>query len=430
MYLATMKRISILSVIIIVSLGAFYSCDELLGSKGDETTDEIFEQGRQDPTTVVDEVAYAALLPFWDGFDNPTDVYVGYDELVYVTDAQGVHILDRSGREYDFIEIEGGATSVTQDRLLNIYVTARYDTVITAVDPDITWNLAAVYKIKNANGAGAVQFTDTLVHPFMDNSRANTNTRQFRLDRDRTDNEELVELTSVAVLSNNDIYVSRRGPRNRTGEAIAPDNTVLTYTQDESTGKMVNTSQIRTLNPTNPSFLSGISITDISTFIGPPQRENISDDLSFLITQGNPQQDIPFRTLWINAVETIDGLEYRPNSTLLARDTARAESFLYSEYKFKQPTGVAFSADARGHIFVVDAETDSLYMFQSNGFEGINPPPGSAAEKAINVSFGGEGNGPRQFRDPNGVAYFDEIVYVADTGNNRITRYKLTTDFE
>lgn len=424
-----MKRTLLIAIGLVIATVFIASCDQLLGSKGDETTDEIFEEGRQDPNLVVDEVAYAALLPFWDDFDKPTDVYVGYDELVYVTDAEGVHVLDRAGRKYDTIEIDGGATSVTQDRLLNLYVTARYDTVITAVDPDITWNLAAVYKIKNANGAGAVQFTDTLIHPFMDNSRANTNTRQFRLDRSRTDNDELVEITSVSVLSNNDIYVSRRGPRNRTGEAIAQDNTVLIFTEGNN-GKMRNTSQIRVLNPNNPSFLSGISITDITTLIGPPQRENLSSDLSFLITQGNPDKDIPFRTLWVNAVETIDGLEYRPNSSLLAKDTARAESFLYDAYKFKNPTGIAYSADARGHIFVVDAGTDSLYMFQSNGFEGINPPAGSVAEKAINVSFGGTGNGPREFNNPSGVAYFDEIVFVADTDNNRIARYKLTTDFE
>jgi hypothetical protein len=193
---------------------------------------------------------------------------------------------------------------------------------------------------------------------------------------------------------------------------------------------MRNIAQVRALNPNNPSFLSGISITDINSLIGPPQRENMSDDISFLITQGAPEQDIPFRTLWVSAVETIDGIEYRPNSSLLAKDTARAESFLYDEYKFTNPTGVAFSADARGHIFVVDAGSDSLFMFQSNGFEGINPPPGSAADKAINISFGGAGNGPRQFNNPMGVAYFDEVLYVADTGNNRIARYKLTTDFE
>ena len=417
-------------ILLIASTFLSVGCEEILGSKGDSTTDEIFEEGKKDPRIIVDEVAYSALLPVWDFFDAPTDVYIGYDELVYVTDAQGLHVLDRSGKLYDTFEIEGGATSVTQDRLLNIYVTARFDTVITAVDPTIVWNLPAVYKIKNANVAEETKIIDVLVHPFMDNSRSNTNAQQFRLDRTRSDNEELVELTSVSVLHNNDIYISRSGPRNRIGEAIAPDNTILVFTEDESSGKMENTSQIRALNPTNPSFLSAIEVNDITTFIGPPQRENMSQDLSFLIAQGSQEENIPFRVLWISAVETIDGLEYRSNSSLLSRDTTRSESFLYDQYKFKNPTGLAYSADARGYIFVVDSETDSLYTFQSNGFEGINPPPGSSATKAVNVSFGGFGNGPRQFDNPNGVAYFREIVYVADTGNNRISRFKLSTDVE
>lgn len=409
-------------------------CDTIFGSKSDSITDEIFEEGKKDPNLIIDEVGYAALLPFWVGFNQPTDIYIGFDELVYVTDAEGLHVLDRAGRKYDLIPLRG-AVSVTQDRLLNVYVAARYDTVITAVDPEITWDLPAVFKIKNANGAGPIQFVDTLVHPFMDNSRSTTNSQRRRLDRSRADNEELVEITGVTTLADNSIYVSRRGPSNTTGQAVAPDNTILVYneiydSEGNRTGKMQNVSQLRALNPATPTLLSSVSVNDISSFIGPPQRENISENLSLMVAQGAPERDIPYRVLWVDAVETPDGLEYRSNGTLLSRDTTRAESFLYDQYKFKNPTGVAYSADARGHIFVVDAATDSLYMFQSNGFEGVNPPPGSSITKVINVSFGGSGNGPREFNNPSGVAYFDEIVYVADTGNNRISRFKLTTDFE
>ena len=46
------------------------------------------------------------------------------------------------------------------------------------------------------------------------------------------------------------------------------------------------------------------------------------------------------------------------------------------------------------------------------------------------VSFGGTGDGALQFRNPQGVSYFRRIVYVADTGNNRISRFRLNTDFE
>lgn len=429
-----MYRILLIFVFVGLIGLATVSCEHILGSKGDDMTDEIFDEGKKDPDLIVDEVAYSALLPFWDDFNQPTDVFIGYDELVYVTDSDGLHVLDRSGRKYDVISLRG-AVSVTQDRLLNVYVAARYDTVVTAVDADITWDLPAVYKIKNANGAGNIEFVDTLRHPFMDNSRSTTNAQHRRLDRTRSDNDELVEITGVTALANNNIYVSRRGPSNASGQAASPDNTVLVFDElrdgeGNRTGKMRNTSQLRTLNPNTPSLLSGISISDITSFIGPPQRENISENLSFIIAQGAPDRDIPYRVLWVNAVQTPDGLEYRSNGTLLTRDTTRAESFLYDQDKFVNPTGVAYSSDSRGHVFVVDAEKDSLYMFQSNGIEGINPIPGMATDKAINVSFGGTGNGPREFNNPSGVAYFRQIVYVADTGNNRIARYKLTTDFE
>ena len=36
------------------------------------------------------------VLPFWGGFEAPNDVHVGFDEFVYVTDANGVHLLDRA----------------------------------------------------------------------------------------------------------------------------------------------------------------------------------------------------------------------------------------------------------------------------------------------------------------------------------------------
>lgn len=428
------RQILIGFTLLMASLVAFMSCDSIFGTKGDKITDEIFEEGRIDPGDRDNTVGYAAILPFWDFFDAPTDVYVGFDELVYVTDAVGLHVLDRAGRLAKTIPIEGGAFAVTQDRLLNVYVASRYDTVITAVDPNITWNLAALRKYKNANGAGDLQLVQVLKHPFMDNSRSTTFSQRVRLNRNRADNDELVEITGISVLANNDIYVTRRGPGNVEGQPVAPDNTVLTYTENRDSdgnrlGTMRNTGQLRVLNPNTPSMRSGISLTDITTFIGPPQRESMTADQSFIIAQGDESRDIPIRVLWIDAVNTPDGLEYRPNSSLLVQDTTRADSFLYSQNKFRNPSGLAYSADERSQIFVVDSASDSLYVFQSTGAEGINV---TGQRKVANVSFGGTGSGPRQFNNPSGVAYFrvGRIVYVADTGNNRISRFKLNTDID
>lgn len=430
------SRISIFILILAISFG-FNGCDNIFGSKDNETTDEIFEEGRIDPTLEQTD-GYSALTPFWGDFDQPTDVFVGFDGFVYVTDAVGVHALDRADlAPRRTIELPG-AVSVTQDRLLNLYVTARYDTVVTTLPGERgeqTWNLPAVYKIKNLNGAGEIAFQDTIIHPFDDNSRATTASQQFRLDRTRADNDELVEFTGVGVLRNNRIYVARKGPRNIAGALEAGDNTVLQYEPVVENGVitpiMRNVNQIQSLSTTTPSLLSAVELSDITTFINPPQRDQFPENRNFLIAQSDQDRNIPFRVLQVNVVETPDGTAYQPNQEFLQRDTSRTDGFLYEENKFTYPAGLAVAGDQTGYIFVIDKIQNKLYQFKPNGEEGIDPPP-AAVDRSRNliVSFGELGNGPRQFNSPSGVAYFDEIVYVADTGNNRIARYRLTTDFE
>ena len=423
--------------LIVVSVALFATgCESIFGSKNDETNQEIFDEGKIDPT-LENVDGYAPVLPFWGDFDAPNDIHVGFDTFVYVTDNNGVHLLDRADLSpRRSIQLEG-AVAVTQDRLLNIYVSARIDTVINRNGIDVEFNLPAIFKIKNLNGAGDLQMVDTLIFPFDDASLSTSAAQNARLNKNSSNNYENVQITGLAVLADNSLYVTRRGPQNNTSQVAAPDNTVLEFRRVETNGvptnKMVNVRQIATLNPTNASLKSAIDLSSIASFVTPPQRDRLTDDRSFLITQGRAFQSdqIDFRVLWINAVVTTDGLVFQQNSSLLAQDTSQADGFLYEPGKFNTPTDIAFSGDDDAFIFVVDSGTDSLYQFQSNGQEGVNPPAGADADsKRILVSFGGEGAGPKQFLNPSGVAYFRTVVYVADTGNNRIARYKLTTDFE
>ena len=86
----------------------------------------------------------------------------------------------------------------------------------------------------------------------------------------------------------------------------------------------------------------------------------------------------------------------------------------YTPGKFTAPEDIAL--DDVSNIYVIDAGSDSLYKF--------NPAGGEFRSQ----SFGGRGSGERQFNRPNGVAWFNKVLYVADTGNNRIVRFKLNTD--
>ena len=96
--------------------------------------------------------------------------------------------------------------------------------------------------------------------------------------------------------------------------------------------------------------------------------------------------------------------------------------------RFQRPVDMCLSRS--GDLYVLDAGKDSLFVFTNTGVEGVAPPPGSRSVTPVGVSFGGTGDGALQFRTPQGVAYFDRTVYVADTGNNRLSRFRLNTDFE
>ena len=421
-------------LVLVLFFGLNLSCNDIFNSKSNQDTDEIFDEGKIDPR-LENVDGYAPVLPFWGGFDAPNDVHVGFDEFVYVTDANGVHLLDRADLSPRVsIDLEG-AEAVTQDRLLNVYVAARIDTVIESIDPSITWNLPAVFKIKNMNGTGPITFVDTLIFPFDDASLSTSAAQNARLNRSSSVNYEKVRITGLTILADNTLYVTRTGPYNETTQVAAPDNTVLEFhrviVDGQKTDKMRNVRQIRSLSPNVPSLRSAIGLSSIASFVAPPQRDSYTDDRSFLITQADASKEIPFRVLWINVVETVDGLVYQQNSQLLAQDTTQADGFLYETNKFLRPQDVAFGGDDDAFIFVVDSEAHRLYQFQSNGQEGVPPPAGAADQtRQILVSFGELGAGPKEFNQPSGVAYFRRVVYVADKGNNRIARFKLTSDFE
>jgi hypothetical protein len=406
-------------------------CDGIFGSKNDATTDEIFEAGRREPG-LISEVEYVPLFPFFqlgaDGaaLDAPQDVYVGYDEFLYVVDSRGLHVLDLSGRPAFFQPIPGGGTSVTQDRKLDVYVTAKRDTTLGGR----TWSLPVVLHYSGLT-TGAPELRNIIWHPFDDDSR--------KFNRpDPIETDEQVDFTGVGVLNNNRIYVSRRGPINDRTSIILPHNAIMEFTTEG-----VNVQSIAVLDPNRESLRSAIYPTDVTTFVHPPQRLLFggAEDKQLILTQStDPDGDGPlpgtgpirFAVLSIITVLTSDGLEYRPDTDKLTitANRDRGDGFLYDEFRFERPSDVMFAADGSNYIFVLDSAKDSLFAFTSAGVEGVAPPPGARATKPVVVSFGGTGDGSKQFRNPNGVGYFKRIVYVADTGNNRLSRYRLNTDFE
>lgn len=408
-----MRYILLLSVL-------FAGCDAMMGSKQDPVTDEIFTAGKIDPTQF-QEVEYVPLFPFFqtggDGLplDQPTDVYVGYDELVYITDARGLHVLDQAGRPATFLPLPGGGTNVIQDRRLHVYVTARRDTFLNGQN----WSLPVIYRWSGI-ASGSPTLERTIWHPFDDDSR------RFNLP-DPIATDEAVAFTGIGILPNNNVYVARRGPVNDRTSIITAHNTVLQFTPEG-----VNIQAILALNPNIESLRSAIDPADVATFVHPPQREQFTDEQHFVLLQGADNGPRRYGVLSIIARVTSDGIVYEPDTRLVGASarTPGASGYLYDPFQFADVSGITIAADNTGYWFVTDRGKDSLFVFTSGGVEGVQPPAGIRSTIPIRVSFGGTGDGAMQFDRPEGVAYFQRLVYVADRGNNRISRFRLNTDFE
>lgn len=425
---------------VLLLLTPLSGCDALFGSKDDATTNEIFEEGAIDPTQL-EEVGYVPLNPFYTQstlgtFDQPTDVYVGYDELIYVGDSQGLHVIDLAGRPRGYIgEIgwQGGSPqpirdieAVIQDRRLDVYVAARRDTVLDGR----TWDLPVIYRISGLT-TGAPILEDILWHPFDDKSRSNNQFRNPREFGNGAYSDEEASFTGLAVLADNTLYTTRSGPLNTQQQGlptiVAPFNGLLIFDPEG-----LNTVFVSTLSPTQPSLLSAVAPSAVATFTGPPQRTSMEETSDFFIAQAPEGGGLRYNVLSVKVVETPNGIVYQVDTDRLGASTnpENGDGFLYEDFKFESPSDLVVATDETGYLFVTDAAKDSLFVFNRNGVEGVAPPPGQETLRPVQVSFGGEGAGPLSFNNPGGVAYLDKIVYVADTGNNRISRYRLNTDFE
>lgn len=176
-------------------------------------------------------------------------------------------------------------------------------------------------------------------------------------------------------------YVTASGNQKR-------DNQVLIFPEDFN----VNVPDAVNLEP------EGLGIQSASDPSGITTLRDFNTDFIFCMVGQNS-----FKVQWITSGEF--GFIPRLNP-------ADGNFDIFQPGKFSMPEDV--TVDEEGSIYVVDADLDYLFKFSASGDE--------------LQSFGGSGSGEREFNSPHGVAVFDKTLYVADTGNDRILRFRLSTD--
>jgi hypothetical protein len=317
------------------------------------------------PATIGDTV-YVQQQPVWTGFNAPEDILVGYEPLIYVCDTQNDRIvmLDLSGVVLGVSKRIKRPIAISQDRKLDLLVCGEFDTTIN--------NRAVTY--------GAIY----RIHLFESgHSIANARVDRIYFEPSKPNRR----FTGVATWFDNNYYATRVGPENTS--PIDPDNAVMIFGRNDFFA-----SPIANLKPNGTGLESISELSSITTLT--------SRSVDFIFTQTGTES--LFKVQWIAYTVTSDFSFYQSKFS-----PSRDGNLDFLEIgRFKQPEDV--TTDASGNIYVIDAGTDSLYKFNNKGKE--------------LQSFGGR----QQFKNPKGVAWFDKTLYVCDTGNNRVVRFKLSTD--
>jgi len=355
-------------------------------------------------------VSYVPILPYWEGFVAPVDICIGYDRLVYVADsgANAIVCLDVAGRELGRFTLPG-VHAIAQDRRLDLLAAAFVDTVIGGTP----YRLEALYRIRLVQSGGyglrGATIVKRLAHPFY-----------FQAIFSTTDT--LVRFRRIAVLGNNDYYVTRTGPDNTDTKFGGPDDAVIKFDAED---RWVEAVVVQTALGEQRDFFKqpwGLTVR-----ARPPQSPFVSTAPDFWVGQVGP--GVPLRVQHIIRSEGEQGAFYEVSNRWIVGDTSKAEGFLAVPGRFRRVEGLALTSGGQTYLIVADAGLDSVYVFTLTGLEGVQPPPAAGSTKLIKVSFGGTGSGPLQMRRPTAVAHADRLLYVCDTGNRRIMRLRLTTDF-
>ncbi|MCB2203963.1 hypothetical protein KQI65_04385 [bacterium] len=352
----------------IQTLTACVAATLLLSACGD--TFDSADLGATAPQETYGDTSYVLQQPIWTGFDEPVDVLLGREPFIYVAErgAGQITMMDLSGSTIGSSAFIQRPTALAQDYRLDLLVCGEFDTTIGGTSA----TFGAIYRIKLVD--------------------AGHNIPQARVERVYFDplNPDR-RFTGVAVLVDNSYYVTRTGPNNTS--LVDPDDAVMLFDKNDNLRPRVEWPGLSV----DGTGLATLTVpTSISTF------PRITTD--FIFTQMGEQS--LFRTQWITQRTTGDVTQWESYYTP-ARD---GEIDFLRVSLFSRPEDV--TVDDAGNMYIIDAGLDSLFRFNPSGF--------------ITQAFGGA----EQFSHPEGVAHFDRTLYIADTGNDRILRFVLSTDLE
>ena len=348
-----------------VAMFSFYGCEKNL----DLSQFPITNNGG----VVVSDTSYVQQYPVWTGFNSPEDVCVGKDAIIYVADTYNNRIvqMDLSGAIIGTLDISGTNVNrphkITQDNNFDLLILA--DSAISSQD-----TVSILYRIKLVEVGGIISNAKKLkLISSQSGTILTSNKRKF---------------TGVSIFPDNSYIVTRVGPSN---SGVDPDNAII---------KMKGKDSVTYLSVLEGFQVSGNGVFSIEKTSSINVVRNSSTD--FVITRST--SDYGFKIEWFvyNYVNGSYDAKFLPES--------QADVIMK---QFGSPTSTAM--DQNNSLFVIDSGLDSLYKYSVNGIK-------------MPRAFGGKTAAENSLNAPRGISFFNKVLYIADAGNNRIVRYKLSTD--
>ncbi len=338
--------------------------------------------------TELGDTLYIPLSPAWDegngySFSSPQDVFVGLDTYIYVADTGNDRIvrLDAGGTVHAMYNGVPHPTQISQDELMRLIVVN---------------DTRDVYKIDvGANGDGVpVICYDASTRKdsaFADASEIFTGVADYPSN----DKAYLLSVSSELTSSGKVIMMQGKGMGDFQDQIM--DSIIVSYDESDTLHNPIVEYGLGAGFAAHPNAL--FSFSD-------------GESVYLLMTQDSST----FKTQLLT-VKKVQGGTYN----FVSAFDPSSNPDIYGLNFFSLPEDAC--ADIPGNIYVVDSSPSAdhgAHKFSASG--------------ELMESFGPPGSEADQLNNPMGIAYDDNgdrrIVYIADTGNNRIVRYKLNTDLE
>lgn len=319
--------------------------------------------------TTFSDTTYVQQSPVFTGFNQPEDIIVGREPLLYISDTKNNRVvqMDIAGNQIGQLYFLN-PRSLAQDRNFDLLVIA--DSVTSLND---TINI--IYRVKLVEAGGII--TNAYKIPL------------FASDYPTPISSRRRKFSGISTYNDNTILITRIGPDNIS--FIDPDNALIKI-------KGINSLQQYEILSGFQTTGNGIYSIDKTSSIKTISNANPN----FIFTRNT--EDFGFKVQWF---------EYdNVNGTFDPKFSPETNSDIV---RLQLGTPQDVTLDNNQNVFVIDSQRDSLYKFSNSG-------------RLRSESFGGSGSGDNKFNNPKGVAWFNNVLYIADTGNNRIVRFKLSTD--